>query len=193
MAGTQPAMPMPGRGEAPASASLAAGPPLAVLHYDLDARDIAARLARSRAARRRRWQGLVSAGIASILALNVLTGKLPVPDTALTQAAELALILLGPAAFVLWRLHRDHAAQAAAALPAPVPVTLSIHADHAVEDRPDLPRPRTHRARSARGIDLTRRHLILEGDGADLVIPARAFADRASMRLLAEEWSARLR
>lgn len=171
----------------------AASIPLAVLRYDLHAADMAARLARSRAMRRRRWQGLVSAGFASILALNVLTGKLPVPDSTLLEAMELALILCGPAAFVLWRLRRATAAEAAAALPVPVAVTLSVHSDHAVEDRPDLSRPRIHRARTARGVDLARDHLILESDSADLIIPARAFASRDCMRLLAEEWSKRVR
>lgn len=171
----------------------AASTPLAVLRYDLGADDIAARLGRSRAMRRRRWQGLVSAGFASILALNFLTGKLPVPDSTLLEAIELALILCGPAALVLWRLQRATVAEAAEALPAPVTVTLSVHRDHAVEERPDLPRPRTHRVRTARGIDLTRHHLTLEGDAADLIIPARAFADRAAMRDLAGEWSKRIR
>lgn len=170
-----------------------AAAPLAVLRYQLRTDDVAARLGRSRAMRRRMWQSLVSAGFASILALNFLTGKLPVPDNALTRTAELSLILLGPAALALWQLRRHTASAAAEALPAPVDVTLSVHMGHAVEDRPDLPRPRTHRARTARKIDLTHHHLILESDAADLIIPARAFADRASMRLLAEEWSRRLR
>ncbi len=181
-----------GRAEAPPTEA-AASIPLAVLRYDLHASDMAARLGRRRAMRRRRWQGLVSAGFASILALNVLTGKLPVPDSTLLEVLELALILCGPAAFVLWRLRNSIAAEAAAALPAPVAVTLSVHNDHAVEDRPDLPRPRIHRARTARGVDLARDHLILESDSADLIIPARAFASRNCMRLLAEEWSKRIR
>ena len=171
----------------------AANVPLAVLRYDLHTADMAARLTRSRAIRRRRWQGLVSAGFASILALNFLTGKLPVPDSTLLETIELALILCGPAAFVLWRLQSAIAAEAAEALPAPVAVTLSVHSDHAVEDRADLPRPRYYRVRTARSIDVARDHLILESDSADLIVPARAFASRDCMRLLAEEWSKRIR
>ncbi|MEY4984891.1 MAG: hypothetical protein RIR62_3157 [Pseudomonadota bacterium] len=166
---------------------------LAVLRYELSATDVAARLTRSRATRRRRWQALVSAGFASILALNFLTGKLPVPDSTLLELIELALILCGPAAFALWQVQRATAAEASEALPAPVPVTLTVHSDHAIEDRPDLPRPRRHAARTARRVAVTRHHLVLEGDAADLIIPARAFASRNCMRLLAEEWSKRIR
>lgn len=182
---------MAGLGEAAPSAATADAP--AVLRYDLHATDIAALLARSRPDRRRRVQSLVSAAFASLLALNFLAGRLPVPDNPLAKAAEIALILTGPALLALWLLHRDRMARAAEALPDTVAVTLHIHPDHIVEHRADLPRARTHRPRSARRVDRTRRHLVLDGDTAALVIPARAFADPATMRALARDWAAQMR
>lgn len=167
--------------------------PVAVLRYDLRQTDIAAQLARSRPDRRRRVQSLVSAGFASLLALNFLAGRLPVPDNPLAKAAEIALILTGPALLALWLLRRDRLARAAEALPEPVAVVLHIHADHAVEHRADLPRPRTHRPRSALRTDFTRGHLILDSDTAALVVPARAFADPAAMRALARDWAMQMR
>jgi hypothetical protein len=183
-----------GFGEAPPpAAGTDAAAPLAVLRYTLRADDIAAHLARSRADRRRMWQGLVSAAFASLLALNFLAGKLPVPDSALLEAAEIAAILGGPALLALWLLRRDRMERAAEDLPAPVEVALHIHADHAVEHRPDLPRPRPFRARSARRIDCTRRHLVMETDAAALVVPVRAFASPQAMRQQARDWAARMR
>lgn len=182
----------PRQGEA-AAPSVMDTAPQAVLDYSLTAADVAAHLATARQAVRRRWQSLFSAAFASMMALNFLAGKLPLPENRLLDLAEMALILAGPAAFALWLLARDRRAEAEGMLPAPVAVRLEIHADHAVEHRPDLPAPRRHRARTARRIDSTRKILFLDSETASLVVPARAFSDRRDMQALADRWRGQMR
>jgi hypothetical protein len=167
--------------------------PQAVLTYTLTADDLAAHLATARAAVRRRWQSLFSAAFASIMALNFLAGKLPMPENPLLELAEMAVILAGPAALALWLLRRDNRSQAAELLPAPVEVRLDIYANHALEHRPDLTAPRRHRARTAQRIMATRRLFFLDSETASLVVPARAFADRAELTALADRWRGEMR
>ena len=96
----------PRQGEAAAPSVLDTAPQ-AVLDYSLTAADVAAHLATARQAVRRRWQSLFSAAFASMMALNFLAGKLPLPENRLLDLAEMAVILAGPAAFALWLLARE--------------------------------------------------------------------------------------
>lgn len=166
------------------------GNPIATLHYQLTAADLAAFLARTKRGRRQARGTLVSASFAALMALNFLSGKLPVPKNAWGSAVEIAAILGTPIGIALWKLRHDRMADATADLPAPVGVTLHVYPDHAIEHRADREAPVTHRVRTAHAIRLNRHHVSLESDRAALVIPARAFADRRAMTALADHWTA---
>lgn len=164
--------------------------PIATMEYSLVAADLAAFLARNRRGRRQARGTLASAFLASLMALNFLTGKLPVPKNPLGTALEIGLILGLPVAAALWKLRHDRMAEALEDLPVPVDVTLAIYNDRAVEQRSDKPSPVTHRPRTAHEVHLSRRSVTLESDHAVLVIPARAFPDPKAMRVLADLWQA---
>lgn len=163
--------------------------PIATLHYQLTAADHAAFLSGTKRHRRRARGTLASAAFASLMALNFLTGKLPVPQNALGTVAELLAILGTPIGVALWKLRHDKMAEATEEIAAPVDVTLHVHSDHAVEHRADRDKPVTHRVRTAHDIRRTLRLVALESDRAALVIPARAFADRRAMAVLVDHWN----
>lgn len=177
----------PGLGEA-----LDTGP-IATLRYSLGADDLAAHLARTKRGRRQARGTLASAAFAGLMALNFLTGKLPVPDNGLGTALEIAAILGAPVALAIWKLRHDRRSEAREELPAPVDVTLQVFSDHAVEQRSDRATPLTHRARTSHRIHANRHHVAIESDRAVLVIPARAFSDRKAMTVLADHWQAQQR
>jgi hypothetical protein len=186
--------PKPAPEEAPAGGldGRAADPtraPIATLRYELQAADHAAFLAGTKSSRRRARGMLASAAFAALMALNFLSGKLPVPANATGAAVEIAAILGIPVGAALWKLRHDRMAEAAELLPAPVAVTVHVFSDHAIEHRADRTGPLTHRIRTAHDLRTNRHHVALESDRAALVIPARAFADRKAMAALAEHWA----
>lgn len=164
--------------------------PIATMSYTLTAADLAAFFSRTRRGRRQARGTLASAAFASLMALNFLTGKLPVPQNTFGTALEIGVILGLPIAAALWKLRHDRMAEALEVVPSPVQVTLAIHDDRAVEQRSDRPAPITHRPRTAHAVHLSRHSVTLESDHAVLVVPARAFPDAKAMRVLADLWDA---
>lgn len=172
----------PGLGEAPALSIAETRPD--VLQFELTAQDAVAWIAGTRAERRSLKTLVASTFLASMMGLQVLSGKLPLPDATWARGAELAVVVALPMALALWVRRRGQLAKAHEMLPHPVTVTITQWPDR-IEQVWDG-KVTTIRPRLLHRLQITRGHILGETETTHLIVPRRAFADRQHMRRMAD-------
>lgn len=187
MTGKENCSERPGFGEAPAfsvSAPADGDSPLAVLRFKLTAADMAAWLAGTRSERRALKALIASTFLTSMMGLQVISGRLPLPDAPWARGSEFLVLVCTPMILALWVRYRGLLARGKDLLPDATTVTVSQWPDRieqCFDDKNITIRPRLlHR------LTVTRKHILGETETARLILPRNAFADSAQMQLMAD-------